>query len=141
MDYETMVTQLRLAVHSKRQFKRVLGLINNDRQDEIVDPQVKDLAMNIAVERARICTNFETQIDDLDWINKVLIHFGEEAQHTKTQARKLLKTKVFINIYDLMTGKYDRRTTKELLKKELRTRLDRRFRPSTKILKLFLIKS
>jgi hypothetical protein len=37
------------------------------------------------------------------------------SQVSKKKAKKLLKTKVFINIFDLLEGKYEKRTTKKLL--------------------------
>ena len=51
----------------------------------------------------------------LIYLNELLIIFGEEPQVSKKKAKKILKTKVFINIFDLLEGKYEKRTTKKLL--------------------------
>jgi hypothetical protein len=40
---------------------------------------------------------------------------------------KLFKTKIFINIYDFEYGMYNKRTTKELLRKDLQKKPERRF--------------
>lgn len=91
----------------------------------------------------------EKKLNDLLWLNELLIQFGEETHSSKTQALKVLKTKVFINIYDLATDQYkkeqyEKRTTKNLLRKELKEHPERRYPlHSTKkniILKTFLIK-
>ena len=78
------------------------------------------------------------------WFNDILIIFGEEPQPTITKALKLLKSKVFINIYDLEAEKYNRKTSKKILIKELKNKPERRFPlniANNKIfLKCFLIK-
>ena len=51
----------------------------------------------------------------LIYLNELLIIFGEEPQVSKKKAKKILKTKVFINIFDLLEGKYEKRTTKKIL--------------------------
>jgi hypothetical protein len=51
----------------------------------------------------------------LTYLNELLIIFGEEPQASKKKAKKILKTKVFINIFDLIAGKYEKRTSKKLL--------------------------
>ena len=86
----------------------------------------------------------ENKLNDLLWLNDRLIQFGEETQSSKTKALKLLKTKIFINIYDLEAEKYERKTTKEELRKELREKRDRRFPlcsvKKNQTLRCFLIK-
>ena len=95
-------------------------------------------------ERKKISNNMENKLNNLLWLNDRLIQFGEEPQTTKSKALKLLKTKVFINIYDLEAEKYERRTTKQSLKKELRKNKDKRFplcsAKENNTLKCFLIK-
>ena len=109
----------------------MFSLINNQKYDEIIeiihDETIQILIKNIFNERERIGNNMETKLNNLLWLNDRLIQFGEEPQSSKTKALNLLKTKVFINIYDLEAEKYEKRTTKQLLKKELRKKRDRRF--------------
>ena len=69
----------------------------------------------------------EIKLNNLLWLNERLIQFGKEPQLSKTKALMLLKTKVFINIYDLAAGQYEARTTKMLLRNELRNNPERRF--------------
>ena len=69
----------------------------------------------------------EKKLNNLLWLNDRLKQFGEKPQSSKTKALNLLKTKVFINIYDLEAEKYERRTTKQKIKEELRENPDRRF--------------
>ena len=69
----------------------------------------------------------ENKLNNLLWLNDVLIQFAEKPQSSKTKALNLLKTKVFINIYDLEAEKNERRTTKKKIKEELRVNPDRRF--------------
>ena len=72
----------------------------------------------------------------------MLIQFGEEAQPSITQSKKVLKT-IYINIFDLEEKRYEKRTTKTLLKKELRKHRERRFplkfAKEYETLKVFLI--
>jgi len=86
----------------------------------------------------------EKKLNDLVWLNERLIQFGEEPQLSKTKALNLLKRKVFINIYDLESGQYEKRTTLTLLKKELKKKPERRFplkvAKNNITLKCFLIK-
>ena len=69
----------------------------------------------------------DKKLNNLIWINNCLTIFGEEPQISKTKAIKLLKSKVFINIYDLESEQYEKRTTRELLRKELIIKPERRF--------------
>ena len=69
----------------------------------------------------------EKKLNNLFWLNERLLQFSEEQQVSIKKARKLLKTKVFINIYDLEAEKYEKKTTKQLLKKELGKHVERRF--------------
>ena len=69
----------------------------------------------------------EKNLNDLLWLNEKLVLFGEQPQPSKTKALKVLKTKVFINIYDLAAEKYEMRTTKQKLIEQLRNYPEKRF--------------
>ena len=130
--YEGLICELKMKMKTKNiKFNKVFSLINNEKYDKIIeiihDETSETLIENIFAEREKICNNMEKKLNDLLWLNDRLIQFGEEPQSSKTKALKLLKTKVFINIYDLEAEKYERRPTKELLIKELRKKPDRRF--------------
>ena len=72
-------------------------------------------------------------------LNELLIIFGEESQPSLNKARKLLKTKVFINIHDLVAEKYEkRRETIEELQQDIKNNPGRIFplkfaKPSKKV--------
>ena len=131
--YEGLICDLKIKLQNKNiKFKVLFRLINNQNYDKIReilkdDKTSQTLIDNIVSERETIGNNMENKLNNLLWLNDRLIQFGEEPQPSKTKAQKLLKTKVFINIYDLEAEKYERRTTKELLRKELRKKPDRRF--------------
>ena len=147
--YESLICDLKIRLKNKNiKFKKLFSLINNQKYDEITkiihDESIQTLIKNIVSKRETISNNMENKLNDLLWLNERLIQFGEEPQSSKTKALKLLKTKVFINIYDLEEEKYERRTTKELLRKEIRKKPDRRFplhsAKENKTLRCFLIK-
>ena len=147
--YEGLICDLKIRLKNKNiKFKKLFSLINNQKYDEITkiihDESIQTLIKNIVSKRETISNNMENKLNDLLWLNERLIQFGEEPQSSKTKALKLLKTKVFINIYDLEEEKYERRTTKELLRKEIRKNPDRRFplcsAKENKTLRCFLIK-
>ena len=147
--YESLICELKIKLKNKNiKFKKLFNLINNQKYDEITkiinDDTIQTLIKNIVSERETIGNNMENKLNNLLWLNDRLIQFGEEPQSTKTKALHLLKTKVFINIYDLDTEKYERMTTKQLLKKELRKKRDKRFplcdTKENKMLRCFLIK-
>ena len=128
--------------------KKMFSLINNQKYDEIIkiidDETIQRLIENIVDEREQIGNNLENKLNNLLWLNERLIQFGEEPQPSKTKALDLLKKKVYINIYDLEAEKYEKRTTIQLLKKELQKKRDRRFplycAKENITLKCFLIK-
>ena len=108
------------------------------------DENIKSLIGDIETEQKKIGSNLEKKFNNPTWLNETLIHFGEEPQPSITKARKLLKTKVFINIYDLEAGVYEKRTTRDLLEKELKKKPERvyplKFAKINPKLKSFLIK-
>ena len=146
--YDKNVCDLKIRLKNKNiKFNKLFSLINNQKYDEIAkiipDEIIQTLIKNIVSERESISNNMENKLNSLLWLNERLIQFGENTQSSKKKALKILKTKVFINIYDLEAEKYAG-TTKELLRKELRKKCDRRFplcmAKENKTLKLFLIK-
>ena len=147
--YEGLICDLKIKLKNKNiKFNKIFSLINNEKYDEIIeiidDETIQTLIENIVAEREKIGNNMENKLNNLLWLNDRLIQFGEEPQSSKTKALKLLETKVFINIYDLEAEKYEKRTTIQLLKKELRKKRDRRFplcsAKKNKTLTCFLIK-
>jgi hypothetical protein len=130
--YECLISHLKNELKNKNiKFKDLFILINNKEYDKIIkiinDETIQNLIDNIVAERKKIGNNMEKKLNDLVWLNERLIQFGEEPQLSKTKALNLLKTKVFINIYDLESGQYEKRTTLTLLKKELKNKPERRF--------------
>ena len=147
--YEELICKLKNKLKNINiKFNDLFKLINNEYYDEIIeiinDETICTLIENIVIERERIGNNMENKLNNLLWLNDILIIFGEEPQLTKTKSLKLLKSKVFINIYDLEAERYNCRITKQLLKKELRNKPARRFplniAKNNITLKCFLIK-
>ncbi len=147
--YEELICKLKNKLKNINiKFNDLFKLINNEKYDEIIeiinDETICTLIENIVIERERIGNNMENKLNNLLWLNDILIIFGEEPQLTKTKAQKLLKSKVFINIYDLEAERYNCRITKQLLKKQLRNKPARRFplniAKNNITLKCFLIK-
>ena len=150
--YEQLICDLKTKLKNKgitsKEIKKYFKLINNGKHDEIIqsvnDETIHELIYKIIAERKRIGDEMERKLNDLVLLNKIIIIFGEEPQPTKTKALHLLKTKVFINIYDFAAGKYEKRTTKNELIKDLRKNPDRRFpllfakQKQNKTLKCFL---
>ncbi len=56
----------------------------------------------------RIAESMEANLDNLEWLNKVLEATGHPIEDTTNKAREVLKTKVHINIYDLEAGNYNK---------------------------------
>ena len=102
------------------------------------------LIAKIVAQRENIGYAMEKNLNDLAWLNKMLVLFGEKPQPSKTKALKVLKTKVFINIYDLAAEKYEMRTTKQKLIEQLRNYPEKRFPLANakkyKTLKWFLLR-
>ena len=145
--YESLICDLKIKLKNRNiKFNKVVSLINNQKYDEIIiiinDKTISALIQNIETERIRIGNSMENKLNNLVWLNERLIQFGEEPQPSKTKALTLLKT-VFINIYDLEAERYER-TTRELLKKQLRKHPEKRFplyaAKENITLKCFLIK-
>jgi len=102
-------------------------LLKKEHLTCIDDETIQTLVHGIEIERHRIAKSLDTKLKDLQCLNDLLILFGEEPQTTISKAHKLFKKKVFINLYDLELGDYDKRTTKNRLRRELRKNPYRRF--------------
>ena len=122
--YEDLIDELREKLKNKHiKFNALINLINNHDYDEAIH----SLIAKIIAQRESIGNTMEKNLNDLLWLNKMLLKFGEEPQPSKTKALKVLKTKVFINIYDLAAEKYEMRTTKQKLIEQLRDYPEKRF--------------
>jgi hypothetical protein len=124
-------TELKIRGFGKKRVKNFFGFINRQEYDklrDIIDEYIiNNLINNIVNEQEIIASNIANILNSLDLLNDLLIIFDEEPQPSLTKARKLFKNKVFINIYDLAEGRYDMRTTKRLLIRDMRTNPDRCF--------------
>jgi hypothetical protein len=138
--YYDLIDELRTKLKSKHiNFNAIINLINCQDYEDI-----HVLITKIVEEREIICIAMEKNLNDLLWLNKILVLFGEEPQPSKTKARRLLKAKVFINIYDLAAGNYAARTTRQGLIEQLRNFPEKRFplqrAKKYKLLKNFLVR-
>ena len=121
--YEKLINKIKLKLKNKNiKFNEIFNLINNEKYDEIIEKInndiIHDLINDMINERERIGHNIELKLNNLLWLNERLIQFGEEPQISKTKALQVLRTKVFINIYDLDADLYEKRTTRALLIKD-----------------------
>jgi len=147
--YESLISDLKNKLINKNiEYSNVFSLIRNKNYDNIIeitdDKTIPSLIYNIVCEIETIGNNMEKKLNDLLWLNDRLIQFGEEPQSSKTKALKLLKKKVFINIYHLEAEKYEKRTTKQHLIKDIQKNPERCFplliAKKNITLKCFLIK-
>jgi hypothetical protein len=94
-------------------FNNILRLINNQDFDGIRaiinDDIITYLIDRIVCERDIVGRVVSNILKTLELLNDVLIIFDLEPQTSLNKARKLLKKKVYINIFDLAAGRYDRR--------------------------------
>lgn len=130
-NYERLILELKNKLKNKFiTFDVLFRIINSQKYNKdfiiINDESIHTLIENIITERERIGANMEKKLNDLLWLNERLIQFGEEPQPSKTKARKILKT-IAINIYDLEAEKYEKRTSFNLLRRELNNKPERRF--------------
>ena len=106
--------------------------INDDEREAILRNDKEYDAIHILIAkivetREKIGEAMENKLNDLLWLNERLVQFGEQPQPSKKRALKMLKAKVFINIYDLAAEKYEKRTTKQKLMEQLRNCPEKRF--------------
>jgi hypothetical protein len=131
--YEELIASLNNECRKKKvEYKEIIRKLNSVEYDEIINDEsmgdiIKDIIKDIIAEREEIAKIARDIYNNLTLLNELLVIFGEEPQTSLTKARKIFKTKIFINIYDLCDGKYNKRTTKQLLRKDLRRNPDRRF--------------
>ena len=132
--YEGLINELRLILKKNNiDFtKKNLRLIinkettkkNKNRKKMLDDDELIEKIVN---ELEEISKKLHERFACLINLNMLLIIFGEEPQVSKKKAKKLLKTKVFINIFDLLEEKYEKRTTKKLLIQDMTDNPERIF--------------
>ena len=133
--YYELVKSLKKECRKKRvKYNKIIRTLNRYEYDEIIhmieiinDDNIIDIIEDIIEERIVIANNIENMYKSLPLMNDYLAIFNKEPQPSLTKARKLFKTKIFINIYDFEYGMYNKRTTKELLRKDLQKKPERRF--------------
>jgi len=146
--YKELISDLKIILINKNiKFKDLFSLINKqeyDKINEIVQDDTISIIINkIVIEWERIGNNLENIFNDLVKINELLVKFGENPQPSKTKALNFLKRNIFINIYYLEAGEYERKTTKKELIKSLRNNPELRYplniAKQYKTLKRFLV--
>ena len=123
--YKELIASLKNECKKKRvKYENIIKTLNRYEYDEIIhmieiinDESICDIIEDIIEERIVIANNIADMYNSLPLINHYLEIFNKEPQPSLTKARKLFKTKIFINIYDFHYGMYNERTTKELLRK------------------------
>ena len=127
--YYELIVSLKNKCRKKRvSYRDIIKKLKRFEYDEIInDERIGDIIQDIIAEREDIARIARDIYNNLTFLNELLEIFGEEPQTSLTKARKLFKTKIFINIYDLCYGMYNKRTTKELLRKDLQKKPERRF--------------
>jgi len=127
--YDELIVSLKNECRKKRvSYRDIIKKLNRFEYDEIInDERIGDIIQDIIAEREDIARIARDIYNNLTFLNELLEIFGEEPQTSLTKARKLFKTKIFINIYDFNYGMYNERTTKELLRKDLQKKPERRF--------------
>jgi hypothetical protein len=121
--YYDLIDELKVKLKSKHiPFNPIMNLINSQDYEDI-----HVLITKIVEERENIGKTMEKNLNNLLWLNEKLMLIGEQPQPSITKARRLLKAKLVINIYDLIAGKIEKRTTFSKLTEELRDYSERRF--------------
>jgi hypothetical protein len=111
--YEYLIDELKIELGIRGgDFLSILRIINREEYEDIGD--ISDdkvicyLIEGIVNERVIIGDNVANLLNNLVLLNNLLLIFNLEQQSSLARARNELK-KVFINIYDLEAGIYDRR--------------------------------
>ena len=148
--YDYYIKELKIELQIRGiTFNNILRLLNNQDFDgirEIVDDDIINYLIDrIVCERDIVGSIVSNILETLELLNNVLIIFDLEPQTSLNKARKLLKKKVFINIFDLAAGRYDRRrNTIRGLKRYLRNNPHKRYplqlAKENKVLECFLCK-
>ena len=114
---------LNLPEHEHEHEQEKIEELLNSSKIEINDDDKKDIVFTIYLIRDEIkrledfTKRMETRLDNLEWLNEMLILFKEQPQTSRKKARKFLKT-VYVYIFDFdclpeeLSGK---RTTYEQL--------------------------
>lgn len=114
-----------------QEYNKIFDITDDEREAILINDKeynaIHVLITKIIAERENIGDTMEKKLNDLLWLNERLVQFGEQPQLSKTKALKVLKRKVFINIYDLAAEKYERRTTKQNLIAQLRNYPEKRY--------------
>ena len=114
-----------------QEYNKIFDITDDEREAILINDKeynaIHVLIAKIVKERERIGNVMEKKLNDLLWLNERLVQFGEQPQLSKTKALKVLKKKVFINIYDLAAEKYEMRTTRQKLIEQLRNYPEKRF--------------
>jgi len=131
MSYISLMHELKTNINNHNKFHEIVYLIRTDQYEEIKtivndNDTLHDLVQTIINEIHAVGERLEQKLNSLLWLNEILLNFGEQAQSSITQAKKVLKT-IHINIFDLEKEQIEKRTTKTLLRKELRKHPERRF--------------
>jgi len=129
MSYISLMHELKTNINNHKKFHEIVDLIRTDQYEKIksiVNDTLLGLVQTIINEIHAVGERLEQKLNSLIWLNEILLKFGEEAQSSITQAKKVLKT-IHINIFDLEKEQIEKRTTKTLLRKELRKKPERRF--------------
>jgi hypothetical protein len=125
--YDELIVSLKNECNTKNlRYKKIIRTLNRYENDEIIlmieiinDENIINIIENIIAERIVIANNIKKMYHNLSLMNHYLEIFNKEPQTSLTKARKLFKTKIFINIYDFNYGQYNRRTNKNILKEKL----------------------
>jgi hypothetical protein len=138
--YEDLINELKIKCElkgikfTKKNFKKIINKNITDKNKNTKkrlddDELIEKIVTELEVKAKKLQEILEA---DLKVLNELLIIFGEETQPSKTKAKKILKTQVFINIHDFVEEKYEKRTTEELLIRDIKNNPDRAF-PLAKI--------
>ena len=124
--YEGLTNELKIKCELKgiKFTKKNLRLIINKettKKNKNIKKMLDDdeLIEKIVNELEEISKKLHEIFVSLIYLNELLIIFEEEPQVSKKKARKLLKEKVVINIFDLAAEKYEKRTTINLLVQDI----------------------
>lgn len=156
-DYDKIRKLIAIERQIQENDKIIHNLIINQEYNKIFDITDEAILINdkeynaihvlitkIIAERENIGNAMEKNLNDLLWLNERLVQFGEQPQLSKIKALKVLKAKVFINIYDLIAENYAARTTKKKLIEQLRKYPEKRYplqhAKKYKVLKWFVLR-
>ena len=124
--YEGLINELKIKCELKgiKFTTQNLRLIMNKditRKNKNIKKMLDDelLIEKILNELVVIALKLSSMLLTLKGLNELLNIFKEELQASKNKARKLLKETIVINIFDLVSEKYEKRTTYEKLREDM----------------------